>query len=190
MGAKTRVSHFGLEQIWLQVTHKPITTLTTSAPFCSTVLRSRHRHTASVKKQHLKLEGFGLKSSIIVKMFACSGLCGWENPQAKLHLVTTGSHRFTCGWVQLSEKMLKARIKWFWIIFVSAVLVNYQPFVNCYPSEGNRSPWVVQNSTSAAWGWWDRAQMLDLHQNTWAGNEHFLLLDSLGGRRPGRVGWY
>lgn len=129
--------------------------------------------------------------STIVEMFTCSGLRGWENPQAtKLHLVTTGYHRFICGWAQLREnKMLKARIKWFWMTFLSVVLVNYQPFVNCYPSEGNVYPCVVQNSTSTAWGWWDRAQMLDLHQNTWAGNEHFLLLDSLWGRRPGRVGW-
>lgn len=38
--------------------------------------------------------------------------------------------------VQLSEnKKLKALIKWFWMIFVSAVLVSYQPFVSYYPPQ-------------------------------------------------------
>lgn len=51
-----------------------------------------------VKKQHLELGALGLKPANIVKMFACSGLHGCENPQAaKLHLETTGYHVFLCG---------------------------------------------------------------------------------------------
>lgn len=67
--AKTTVRHFVLEQTWFQVTHKP--TNNPSPPQLHSVVPSSGPDTstmASVKKQHLKLEAFGLKSSNTVEL--------------------------------------------------------------------------------------------------------------------------
>lgn len=95
---------------------------------------------ASVKKQHLKLEALGLKSSNTVELRCLHALACMAGRNLRQQSCIWQPQVTTCSSVAWSKSLsennkLKALIKWFWIIFVSARLVSYQPFVSHYPPQ-------------------------------------------------------